>query len=197
MPLQGSGHDWLFFPCRSCVQRCLGPVSPYIKVLAIFSGWHPLINWVQTSGFFKTPDSVLKRKPSDGYRKTGKGGAPLDILLSFLAYSNLTEENIEGWPWSTCLVKAMNNIWFQLAWSEAIVSLRPKGPPETVNGTVAQFITAEVDLTKAPNIFERVSYGPETCSERKEGNTRIREQVKQTSYLTQTSHWPHKKVTKS
>lgn len=49
-----------------------------IKVLAIFAGWHPLINSVQTSGFFKTADPVLKRKPSDGYRKTGKGGAQLD-----------------------------------------------------------------------------------------------------------------------
>lgn len=73
-----AGPSPLVAPERSVGLHRGGQFHWPVGVLAVFSGWHPLINSVQTSGFFKTPDPVLKRKPSDSYRKTGKGGAQLD-----------------------------------------------------------------------------------------------------------------------
>lgn len=141
-----------------------------IKVLAIFAGWHPLINSVQTSGFFKTPDPVLKRKPSDGYRKTGKGGALLDSKATSFKFLSIQQPPRE--KYRRVAVEHMSGegieqylISISLVWSYCF--LKAQRATETVKVIfIAQLIIAEVDLTKSPNTFERVSYGPETCSVR-------------------------------
>ena len=54
---------------------------------------------------------------------------------------------------------------------------------------IVQCITAEVDLTKSPQYLSKsLLWARNVLRERKEGNPRIREQVKQTITLTQTSH---------
>lgn len=111
-----------------------------IRVLAIFSGWHPLIDSVQTSGFFKTPDPVLKWKPSDCYRKTGKGGDQLDSKATSLTFLSIQQaptqsKTTEGWLRSTCLVKVIGNILFELDLSEATVPLKAQRAAETVKVT--------------------------------------------------------------